>query len=167
MSTETERKEHPVTRIIRGATTAILILCLLAGGILVLPRALQIEPYIVLSGSMEPTIPTCSVAFIDRKDRKADEGVVIAFTLSSGEGQIMVTHRVTRTEGDLIYTKGDANDSEDVSPLRPEQVVGTCVFHVPVLGYVLGTVDKRMLAAFVLLILVINLFFSRERRTRE
>lgn len=167
MGETAEKKEHLIPRIIRTVTTILLILCLAAGGILVLPRAFRIDPYIVLSGSMEPTIPTGSVAFINRKDREAGEGDVIAFTLSSGEGQLMVTHRVVRVEGDLIYTKGDANESEDVSPIRPEQVVGTCAFHIPLLGYVLGTVDKRMLAVFVLLILVINLFFSRERRTRE
>ena len=77
-----------------------------------------IRPYVILSGSMEPGIPTGSVAYIDVKDRTDLEvGDVIMYRASE---EINVTHRIVDFDsaGNLI-TKGDANDTADLRPVSP------------------------------------------------
>ena len=63
--------------------------------------AVGITPYVVLSGSMEPKVPTGSLCFINEhvKYESIKTGDVIAFKMSDGT---LVTHRaVDKTEEGL------------------------------------------------------------------
>ena len=79
---------------------------------------------VVLSGSMEPAIPTGGIVFTDTRQTAPCTGDIITYRL----GETTVTHRVVRTEKGSYITRGDANDGEDASPVAPSQVVGTVVF---------------------------------------
>ena len=79
---------------------------------------------IVVSGSMEPAIPTRSLVAVrtDSDDTSYEEGDILTFYYWSGSAsEVIVTHRVisVREEnGDIIYTlRGDAveNDTQEVS----------------------------------------------------
>ena len=94
----------------------------------------------VLSGSMEPALPVGGVVFI-KPVEPADigPGSIIAYR----SGEVLITHRVVDVidESSLSFiTKGDANESPDLSPVPAASVVGKVIFDVPYLGY---------LAAFV------------------
>jgi len=94
----------------------------------------------VLSGSMEPALPLGGVVFI-KPVEPADIGPGSIIAYRSGEP--LITHRVVDViaESELSFiTKGDANESPDLSPVPAASVVGRVVFDVPYLGY---------LAAFV------------------
>jgi len=94
----------------------------------------------VLSGSMEPALPLGGVVFI-KPVEPADIGPGSIIAYRSGEP--LITHRVVDVidESELSFiTKGDANQSPDLSPVPAASVVGKVVFDVPYLGY---------LAAFV------------------
>jgi signal peptidase len=104
------------------------------------PRYLGVRPQVVLSGSMEPTLRTGGVAFVE--PRRADEiavGDILTFK-RPGKPDVLVTHRVTGIldeQGGLIFkTKGDANDVEDDWSVPAANVVGTVRWDVPYLGYV-------------------------------
>jgi len=98
----------------------------------------------VLSGSMEPALPLGGVVFIKPVEpTDIGPGSIIAYR----SGEPLITHRVVDVidESELSFiTKGDANQSPDLSPdLSPvpaASVVGKVIFDVPYLGY---------LAAFV------------------
>ena len=64
------------------------------------------------------------------------EGDVITFLMN--ENLVVGTHRVVRVDAknQHIYTKGDANDIEDQSPVHFNNVIGVPQFSIPKLGYV-------------------------------
>lgn len=105
----------------------------------VVPRIIGAEPFTVISGSMEPTIPTGSI--VVSKHVGSGEvafGDVVTYQLKSGE-PLTVTHRVVAVdvvEGKTRYrTQGDANNAEDPHPVRPEQIRGVVAYHIPLVGY--------------------------------
>ena len=88
----------------------------------------------VMTGSMEPSIPTDSLIVVKRVPASALEvGDVITFYSRDpsllGEPN---THRIIRFEEDgekrLIYTKGDANNIEDRYSTHEEDLIGKVVF---------------------------------------
>ena len=94
---------------------------------------LGIRSYIVLSGSMEPAIPTGSVCFVNTCVNYEDvkEGDVIAFFHGGG----MVTHRVLQVTEQGLETKGDANGRSDGITTGPDNFHGKTIFHIPYVGY--------------------------------
>lgn len=104
------------------------------------PSVLGVTPMVVLSGSMsgeqEGHIEVGDLIFVRRADPAALEvGDVIAYM----SGGTTVTHRITAIDtgddgGLLFTTKGDANDTEDTSPVTEEQLVGLCFWRIPKVG---------------------------------
>lgn len=108
-----------------------------------IPAIFGIKPFIVLSGSMEDEIKTGSVAYVnthvDVQNIKA--GDIIAF----GVGSRQVTHRVVAVnDDDTFTTKGDANDVEDLAPVKFEDYKGKTVFSIPYLGKFIGKCQTKV-----------------------
>jgi len=99
----------------------------------------------VLSGSMEPALPLGGVVFI-KPVEPADIGTGDIIAYRSGEP--LITHRVVDVITDGIessfITKGDANESPDLSPVPAASVVGKVIFDVPYLGYLAAFVKTRL-----------------------
>lgn len=139
----------------------VTVLVMLGAGFFMVPRLWGWEPLIVMSGSMEPTIPTGSVLFTNTGRREPTTDDIITYHLESGEEKAakLVTHRVVRlenrSEGIVYITKGDANQQEDFVPVRENQITGVYVFHVPKVGWFMSKFDRKLLitAAFWLLLL--------------
>lgn len=93
---------------------------------------LDMNPYVVVSGSMEPTLPVGSVCIVDCQQRSPDEGDIISYKA----GDSIVTHRVIEVTDDGYITKGDANDTKDSGTVKEKQIFGTCVASAPKVGYV-------------------------------
>ena len=119
----------------RKGRLAIWILSALAAAGVLAAALYGLRGYCVLSGSMEPSYPTGAL-LLTRPI--AEAGMVITFTVPSGA---VVTHRVSRVEAEdgqvYFFTRGDANDAEDASPVRGEQLLGTPMLCIPYLGYIL------------------------------
>lgn len=100
---------------------------------LTLPRLAGLQIFEVVSGSMEPAIPTGSIVYVEETEpSQAEEGDVIAFYSATGSGAV-ITHRVVQNRvvsGELV-TKGDANEKEDVTPVSYEYYLGKVVFTLP------------------------------------
>lgn len=117
-------------------STMILIVLTLVAAALVIPKILGYEQYAVLSGSMEPEIPVGAIVYT--KAAAGDSlkaGDIITYEIT---GNTRVTHRIVsidEAEGTVV-TKGDANDAEDASPVRFENIRGVYVFDIPYLGYI-------------------------------
>ena len=159
-----DRKRIPVRVIavvMEAAAIFITAVVILVGSMNKIPPLFGVRPYIVMSGSMEPAIPTGSVVFIDEMLRVVEPGEVIAYRLNTrGEERIMVTHRVIdRIEGAYI-TKGDANDAEDENPVLQSQVAGKYAGHIPVLGYLLAAMTPVRRFALILWLVSLNVLSS-------
>lgn len=119
-----------------------LILSLVFIGI---PLVSGLKPYVVMSGSMEPEIPTGAIAYIDARDTEFGIGDVITFQLGSDEDPVIVTHRIVgETPDGLLVTKGDANDSEDAKAIDKSDVLGVFRFAVPKAGYAYSAVRPAL-----------------------
>lgn len=99
------------------------------------PDFLGYKPFIVLSGSMEPTINTGDIAIIKKcASEELKEGDIIAFR----SGKSVITHRIIeikKNENEInLITKGDNNNSEDRYPIDLEAVEGIFVYRIPKLG---------------------------------
>ena len=118
-----------VLRIIYDTVLTIaVVLCIV---IFLFSQMLGLQSFIVLSGSMEPTIMVDDVVIIkpvDICEVKADD--IITYT----ENDSYVTHRVVEiTEKDgrkALRMKGDNNNVEDRELVTDDMVVGSYVFKV-------------------------------------
>jgi signal peptidase len=140
------------------ATLIMVAVILVAGGIMLL-SALGRKPMAILSGSMEPSYNVGGLVFIDTNvsPEEIAVGDVITFTL--GEDTV-VTHRVTAIQDGQFTTKGDANNTEDLSPVPFDNMVGRAWLHVPWLGYALMNLKttKGFAAGALILAVLIVLF---------
>ena len=111
-------------------------------------RFTPFEALVVRSGSMEPTISTGGIVIVDRGGRAPDVGAIASFREPDGS---IVTHRIVDVDAQGFATRGDAND--DVDPYRrpSTSVYGTVVASLPLLGYLIRTLQQP--AAFLLLLL--------------
>ena len=138
-------------------TIAVVIL-LCAGACLIL----KIRPAVVMSGSMEPTLPVGSVVFID--EMAADEveiGDAIAFRI----GENYVTHRILDKKDGCYVTKGDANDSMDPWQIAPSQVEGKVIFSIPYVGYLFKFLSGKrgmIVAASLIICFILGSILERK-----
>ncbi|MFH1244358.1 MAG: signal peptidase I [bacterium] len=161
-----------------GKILLTLTQVLLVGGLLVVAvltfgskipflSRLGINFFYVVSGSMEPTIPTGALIYSGKyklEELKKDD--IITFNLrdeKSGAVSI-VTHRIDSLEkvegmkGDKktltynIITKGDANNTTDPRNIPPGNIIGLYRWYLPYLGYV--TSFAQTVKGFILLVIL-------------
>lgn len=126
---------------------------LVALGTLVAPRFLGLQPYAIISGSMEPAYPTGSLVYVEpATGEQLQAGDVAAFWRDDD----VIVHRVQENDPEKrqLVTKGDANAEADVRPAAYEQVLGHVVASVPGAGYflqALGTTPGKLLVGWVVL----------------
>ena len=126
-------------------------------------------PYVVLSGSMEPTIQTGSLCFINKN--ASYKGIknkdIIAFKLKNGT---LVTHRVVDITNKGFVTKGDNNNKNDNGIVKTDNYIGKNVFWIPKIGYIVkvfqSTIGKIVFISCLILLLVIGLLFGEEKKEK-
>ena len=113
----------------------------------VLAAAAGIRPVVIMSGSMEPEIPTGSLCFVDTGDKVVEKGDIVMYR----SADISVVHRLEDIASDGSFiTKGDNNDTVDPRPVEKSCILGTAVFWVPVLGYAVCIFKRAAVFAAVL-----------------
>lgn len=105
-----------------------------------IPMAFHWEPTIVMSGSMEPLITTGDVIVAmpvpqDKIKATVQPGHVLLAKNVEQPGTL-ITHRVIEVlpNGAGYTTKGDANRSQDGTPVSPENIKGVERIRVPYIG---------------------------------
>lgn len=137
MESRNDRKS-PVAAICSALGTVLLIILVLACIPLTIPKLFGYQVYTVVSGSMEPAIPTGSLVYIKNMEVEGVQpGDVIAF-YGGRDSNAMITHRVVEkhSETGQFITKGDANLTEDMNPVEFDNFVGRVELSVPKLGMV-------------------------------
>jgi signal peptidase len=93
--------------------------------------------FIIVGGSMEPSIPIGSLVITTRTDAMTVAiGDVVTIRADNG---VVVTHRVSRLvdlpEGRFFELKGDANEDPDGGLVPARAIVGAAEQFVPYAGY--------------------------------
>ena len=112
----------------------------------------DMNPYVIVSGSMEPELPVGSLCMIDCQQKEPEAGDIISYKA----GDSVITHRVIEVTDEGYVTKGDANDSKDPGLVKQKQVFGTCVFSIPKAGY--AVIFFRSLKGIILTITFVICF---------
>ncbi len=167
-SSSKEVKKNKGKKICTILGTLLLVLVILLCIPLTIPRLFGCQVYNVVSGSMEPAIPTGSLVYVQSAQAaEIATNDIIAFYGENDTGAI-ITHRVVKNQvvsGQFI-TKGDANEKEDLSPVSYDRFIGKVSFHVPVLGRVLAFVatlyGKITVAGLVLAAILFRIVGERE-----
>ena len=149
----------------RGLLYTLIVAYLLVA---VLPMAFGFQPYIVLSASMEPTIMTGSLSYIDKKDSDVSIDDIVAFSV---DDEVTVIHRIVDVADNGQYvTKGDNNESTDIATLSPDQIVGKVKHSISYLGYITKWLQSKkglITAGVAILIAFISSFFADEEDAKE
>ena len=131
-----KNRKNPVAAICSALGTLLLIIIVVACLPLTVPKVFGYEMYTVISGSMEPSIPTGSLVYIkDMEPQDVTDGDVIAF-YGGHDSNAIITHRVVKNRvvmGEFV-TKGDANEKEDMNPIPYMNFLGRVELSIPVVG---------------------------------
>ena len=140
------RKARKLTSTFRGVVDVLLITIIISALVLLLtPRLMGANLLVVVSQSMEPTVPMGSIVVSHPKALQEDieVGDVITFSVADLGGEVVfVTHRVVEVIGndaDVRYrTQGDGVNEPDMILIAPDQVVGRMWFSLPLVGYLVA-----------------------------
>jgi len=118
-------------------STVLVVLIVLCAVFLIGTRILGYRVFTVISGSMEPEYSVGDLIYVkpvDVNTIKVDDPI----TFIMNEDLVVATHRVVEidAENKHFYTKGDANNTIDSSPVHFNNVIGVPQFAIPLMGYV-------------------------------
>ena len=162
---------------ISGVLVVIVVLLAIS---LVGVRLIGLEPYVVLSGSMEPTYHVGYLIYVKDVDyRELKAGDPITYMISQ---DTVVTHRIIEVLVDeedpntlRYFTQGDANEVPDGTSVHYRNIIGKPVFSIPYLGYVSKYIQNPpgkyvAIAGAALLILLVflpDIFAEEEKETKK
>ena len=129
-----------VKKVWNAATTIVVAAAVLAALAMAGARLAGLRVFTVLSGSMEPEYPVGALLYVKPADCQTLQcGDVITFLLAE---DTVATHRIVEVLPDendpavvRFRTKGDANAAEDGALVHCNNVIGTPVLTIPLLGY--------------------------------
>lgn len=112
------------------------------------PSVFGIKSFIILTGSMEPTINVGDIIFVKESNYNVND--IVSFRDRSS----YVTHRIVRIDkneagGNLYYTKGDNNNIEDSLPINDSIIEGKVVKIIPKVGSIFMFIKKNLVAVFI------------------
>jgi len=114
------------------------------------------QSFVVLSGSMEPTLPVGSIVYT-KKENEYKVKDIVSFKVND----TTITHRVmevlSKPEGIFYRVKGDANNGVDTDLVPASAVLGKGIDLFPFLGYIV--VYLKTLPGFIAMIILPSLIF--------
>lgn len=139
-------KTKKILRILTFLTQSVLFIILILTVLTYLTSKTSIlgsvRSMVVLSGSMEPSLPVGSIVYI-RKQLSYAVNDIITYQTKDG---IRVTHRIYgfdfTEEGTVYNTKGDANTSPDSEVILSNQVLGKVFLTIPHLGKIISFLNS-------------------------
>ena len=167
------RRKNPLAAVFRAVGIILLIVIIAICVPLIVPKTMGYQLYTVVSGSMEPAVPTGSLVYIKYVEPgDIETGDIIAFYGSDAQGSI-ITHRVVSNSNAMgeFITKGDANAENDMNPVTYEQYVGKMVRSIPKVGGIVQTITvgsgKTVLKCVIGLAIVLQVLAAVLNRKYE
>ena len=158
--------------ILKSTGAAMMVLVVVMCLSFVIPKLFGYNAYVVVSGSMEPTIPVGSLVYAHETDPSTlNEGDVIVF-INPERGTTPITHRVMSndTASQTIVTKGDANEREDMNPATYDNVIGKVMYHMPRVGFAASFMTSalgKLIMALVMLEAWLLIEIGRRKAVRS
>ena len=118
-----------IYKVIQAMLLAVTVSLILGLGFLIV--ILDINPYVIVSGSMESELPVGSVCLVDCQQKETEVGDIISYKAQDA----IITHRVIEKTDDGYITKGDNNSVADPGIVKPKQIFGTVICSIPKVGY--------------------------------
>ncbi len=151
-----------VAKIWNVISTIIVVFVVICAIFLMGSRVLGYRVFNVISGSMQPTYEIGDLLYV-KSVNPSDIKVGDPITFVMNEDLVVATHRVVRidTEKNHFYTKGDANPTEDATPVHYNNVIGVPQFSIPLLGYLSDFIQNppgMYITVAVGLVLIIMVF---------
>ena len=160
---------NKVLKVIKVIINTLMTVILIVGITFIVLFLIGFEPFVVESGSMEPTIHTGSISFINKhaKYENIKENDVIAFSIPSGK---KVTHRVINITDMGMETKGDNNENSDGISTTKDNFIGKNVFSIPKAGYIVKIIQttrgKIILGTIILVILIAGITMDDKKKSK-
>ncbi|WP_049969918.1 signal peptidase I [Haladaptatus cibarius] len=126
----------------------LLAVAVLSMAIVAFPQAIGANhSYVVVSGSMNPTIDAGDVVIVrDVAPEFIESGDVITFQRE--QDSVPTTHRVVEVihaDGEPQFqTQGDANEEPDQQLVSAGEVTGAVWFHIPLVGHLLSFAQSKL-----------------------
>ena len=109
--------------------------------------------YVVLTGSMHPSLPAGSLIITSPKQTYVP-GDIISFT--NPRSRAIVTHRIVSVTKDTYTTKGDRNASRDFEPVHISEIVGRVMVVIPYVGHLVSFIKTPL--GFVVCLIIPGVF---------
>ena len=157
-------------KVIKAFINALMTIILIFGIAFIFLFLIGIEPSVVESGSMEPSIQVGSLCFVNKnyKYEKIKVNDVIAFTIPTGN---KATHRVIKITNEGFETKGDSNENPDGFITTKESYYGKNIFSIPKLGYVIKATQtlkgKIILITIIILLLAASFSIGEKKKGKR
>ena len=176
---KSKNMNRSVKKIWNVISTVLVVIVVVVALLLVGARLFGLQVYAVLSGSMEPTYHVGSLIYVKDVDPfELESGEVITFMLDENT---VATHRIVEVVPDeedasvvRFRTKGDANENADGSLVHYKNVIGSPVFTIPKLGYVVsyiqnppGTYVAISAGAILLLLVFLPDLFGDDKKKKK
>lgn len=162
-------KSKSVIKKIFGIIGKVLIWVMIILTIIIFIRAFIYKKYdvlgyrffIIMSGSMEPTIGTTDVVITKEQKNNLENGDIIAFQNSKA----VTVHRIvdiSNQDGELLYqTKGDNNNTVDSKKVKQSEVKGKVVYKVPKIGKAILFINSHIVIFVSIIALIIIIILVR------
>ncbi len=133
------------------------------------PQVFGFSGFRVLTGSMEPTVPTDSFVLVKRVDPSVirENDIISFYSADEMLRGAVNTHRVVEVhnEGGRIWfsTKGDANQIADKVPVESTALIGKVVLVSRLLGVFIRLISNPLIFGAVIVIPLIIVIFMNVR----
>ena len=151
---------------VKEAVSIITIIALLSPILICLITPLFVGGFfsVIMSGSMEPTIPVGSVVIVKKVNPEdVKVGDVIAFEAGESATMHRVVEKVVEDGSFYFRTKGDANEDPDPWIVKPEDVRGALLLTIPYYGYLIWFAGTPIGVALFILVPAIILIANEIR----
>jgi len=155
-----------VKKIVKEVISVLIIIALLSPILICLVAPFLFGGFfsVIMSGSMEPTIPVGSIVIVKKvnpEDVKVDD--VIAFQTGESRTIHRVVEKVVEDDSFYFRTKGDANEDPDPWIVKPQDVKGALLLTIPYYGYLLYYAGTPLGVALFILVPAIILIANEIR----
>ena len=126
-----------------------------------MPMPFGVGMGVVMSGSMEPKISVDDFILVVKR-KTYSEGEIVVYQ----DQRLLVVHEIIRIEGDMVTTKGEANNSED-EPIPMCAIKGEVVLQIKGAGKVIQWMKSPLGTLIILSLSFILLTKSYEDEDKE